>query len=291
VEEYSNSSRILLSVNERIENGEAALVQMRKTITDLYEVNEKTITENLRWYTEAKDAKLVNQMVRAIVNNDKFVIAVGGMSDTAGHGNQASESYPMVMKAALQPAFAAAGIELEVRNLAMGGVPSFPDSVCMRDNYGNDIDIIVWDFRMVEHDEIKGELFLRQALMMPKSPSVMFKRENRYLDGFAKTYGDKLGLHAIDETNLFNLLESKSAALKNDQFCETSCTCPGQVRWHSGWKMQRLRGLQMAMIYSRMLSKALLEVKTALDSKHVCLQYDARSFILFYFFSYFFSFF
>lgn len=192
------------------------------------------------------------------------------MSDTAGHGNQASESYPMVMKTALTPAFAAAGIELEVRNLAMGGVPSFPDSVCMRDNYGSDIDIIAWDFRMVEHDEIKGELFLRQALMMPKSPSVMFKRENRYLDGFAKTYGEALGLHAIDETSLFNVLEPTSgSALKNDQFCENKCTCPGQVRWHSGWKMQRLRGLQMAMIYSRILSKALVQIKTALADKKV----------------------
>jgi len=71
------------------------------------------------------------------------------MSDTAGHGNRASDSYPLVFLEALKPAMAAAGIELEVRNFAMGGVPSFPHSVCMLDFFGPDVDLVVWDFRMV----------------------------------------------------------------------------------------------------------------------------------------------
>jgi len=49
--------------------------------------------------------------------------------------------------------------------------------------------------------------------------------------------------------------------VKADKFCRTACSCPGQVRWHAGWKMQRLRGLQMAMVYGRVLSKALSEFK------------------------------
>lgn len=77
------------------------------------------------------------------------MVAVGGMSDTAGHGNRASDSYPLVFLEALKPAMAAAGIELEVRNFAMGGVPSFPHSVCMLDFFGPDVDLVVWDFRMV----------------------------------------------------------------------------------------------------------------------------------------------
>ena len=69
---------------------------------------------------------------------------------------------------------------LEVRNMAMGGVPSFPHSTCMTDTMGgDDVDIMAWDFRMVEHDKEKAETFVRQAMQMPKSPAVMFKREGR----------------------------------------------------------------------------------------------------------------
>jgi hypothetical protein len=42
-----------------------------------------------------------------------------------------------------------AALLLQVRNFAMGGVPSFPNSVCMQDFFGADVDLIVWDFRMV----------------------------------------------------------------------------------------------------------------------------------------------
>jgi len=116
--------------------------------------------------------------------------------------------------------------------------------------------------QQVEHDDVKGELYIRQALMMPRAPAVMFKRENRYLAGLAKNgYGDVAGLHAIDETTLFNKLHQTSDEVKADKFCRTACSCPGQVRWHAGWKMQRLRGLQMAMVYGRILGKALDEFK------------------------------
>ena len=252
------------------------------------------------WYDgKGKDRKLVDRLLRAIVLEDRFVVAVGGMSDTAGHGNRVSDSYPMVfleaakvrlrlhaaqgdeitwrdlkstikfsetngfppsLNVAWQGAFAAAGVELVVRNFAMGGVPSFPNSVCMEDFFGGDVDLVVWDFRMVEHDDVKGELYVRQALMMPRSPAVMFKRENRYLPSLSG-YAELAGLHALDETKLFNKLHDTSDEVKGDKFCRTACTCPGQVRWHAGWKMQRLRGLQMAMVYGRILGKALMEWK------------------------------
>jgi len=41
----------------------------------------------------------------------------------------------------------------QVRNFAMGGVPSFPNSVCMQDFFGADVDLVVWDFRMVRMSE------------------------------------------------------------------------------------------------------------------------------------------
>ena len=140
---------------------------MQDTITALYGVKEQDFLADTRWYDEKakkhQDRKMVARMVRAMAQGDSFVFSVGGMSDTAGHGNRHSDSYPIVMFTALAPVFSAANIQLEVRNLAMGGVPSFPNSVCMEDAMGADSDVIVWDFRMVERDEVKGELYIRQV--------------------------------------------------------------------------------------------------------------------------------
>ena len=125
--------------------------------------------------------QLVERFLRAFALGDSFVIAVGGMSDVAGHGNYFEEAYPNVCGDALRPVFEAAGVRFQVRNMAMGGVPSFPNSVCMADNFGGDADVVVWDFRMVERDVHKGELFIRQALLMPRAPFVMYKRYQSYL--------------------------------------------------------------------------------------------------------------
>eukprot|EP00614_Pseudopedinella_elastica_P005585 CAMPEP_0172608358 /NCGR_PEP_ID=MMETSP1068-20121228/28443_1 /TAXON_ID=35684 /ORGANISM="Pseudopedinella elastica, Strain CCMP716" /LENGTH=502 /DNA_ID=CAMNT_0013411607 /DNA_START=92 /DNA_END=1600 /DNA_ORIENTATION=- len=249
------------SASERIADGEAALESLTQTTTSLYGVSETVLTQDIKWYAKEGDAKLVSQFLRAIVLEDKFVVSVGGMSDTAGHGNMASEAYPMVLAEALKPVFARAGVRLVVRNMGMGGVPSFPNSVCLGDFLGDDTDLVVWDYRMVEHDEHKGELYLRQALMLPRAPSVLFKREQRYLQGLGKGYAEPAGLHALDETKLFNALHQTSDAVKSDKFCNSRCTCPGQVRWHAGWKMHRLRGLQMAVLYAQSFSRALAQFK------------------------------
>ena len=121
--------------------------------------------------------QVVERLLRAFALGDSFVVAVGGMSDVAGHGNLFDEAYPNVCGDALRPVFEKAGVRFAVRNMAMGGVPSFPNSVCMGDNFGRDADVIVWDFRMVERDADKGELYIRQALMLPRGPSIVFKRK------------------------------------------------------------------------------------------------------------------
>ena len=36
--------------------------------------------------------------------------------------------------------------------------------------------------RQVEHDATKGELYVRQALMLPNAPFVAFKRDQGYLN-------------------------------------------------------------------------------------------------------------
>ena len=79
--------------------------------------------------------------------------------------------------------------------------------------------------------------------------------------------------HVIDERELVKLASSNSNTsardmVENDNFCGFSdpihkkddtwheCECPGQVRWHAGYKLQRLRGVQMALVYLNMLDEA-----------------------------------
>ena len=198
------------------------------------------------------------------------------MSDVAGHGNRHFDSYPEVAGRWLAPAFLAAGVPRAlVRNMAVGALPSYPSSICMTDTMGMDADVVVWDYRMVEGrgDTLKGELFVRQALMMMgahgrRRAAVAFKRPNDYLrrgGELALAYAEKAALHIVDETPLQRKLLARSpplAALANETFCSDAtpqrpCDCPGQVRWHSGWKVQRLRGVQLALVYLRALSRAL----------------------------------
>eukprot|EP00622_Pseudochattonella_farcimen_P001034 FR735637.1.p1 GENE.FR735637.1~~FR735637.1.p1 ORF type:complete len:270 (+),score=31.99 FR735637.1:79-810(+) len=125
---------------------------------------------------------------------------------------------------------------------------------------------------MVEHVSLNGEIFIRQALLHPRRPFVAFKRPNGYLSSM-KTYFTPSSLHVIDERQLVKLVSSSSNTtarnqLEDGNFCSAAdpklkgtsafqeCECPGQVRWHAGYKLQRLRGVQMAMVYLNFLNLA-----------------------------------
>ena len=139
------------------------LSKLRSRVRDLFDLPEETFVQDLRWYGKGNSRPIVQRFLRAMVHRGTFVVGVGGMSDTAGHGNLFNDSYPIVFKQAFAPLCDAAGIELIVRNVALGGLPSFPNSLCMKDVFGADLDLIVWDYRIVEHDDDKGELFIRQV--------------------------------------------------------------------------------------------------------------------------------
>ena len=165
---------------------DGAIKAKQTEISELYGLPAAKFMD-LKWYDkDAKQAPLVSRLVRALALSGSFVIAVGGMSDVAGHGNLHSDAYelplaraarpvntvtfsswsghpllyvtvaphtfhryPSVLRDALASVFETARVRFEVRNMAMGGVPSFPNSVCMEDNFGDDTDVVLWDFRMV----------------------------------------------------------------------------------------------------------------------------------------------
>ena len=77
----------------------------------------------------------------------RFVWATGGHSSTAGHGNYYDESYTAVLERTVRSVFAAAGIDFEGRNYAMGGTDSAPETAwCIDSIFGaTDPDVLIWD--------------------------------------------------------------------------------------------------------------------------------------------------
>lgn len=226
----------------------SAIAEAEATILEVYGTRMSAVDfDSAEFLSEGGRELLVARLAQALHERSSFVVTVGGMSDVAGHGNLFEESYPVVLQNAVAPVLAVAGVRFEARNMAMGGVPSFPNSACMVDTFGKS-DVVVWDFRMVERDQVKGEMYVRQALLM--DAFVCFKRKNQYLKAlkYAHPY-----IHVLDEMHVYNLLQKKqSMGVTSDKFCERKCDCPGQVRWHAGWKMQRFRGLHMALFYLRL---------------------------------------
>ena len=69
----------------------------------------------------------------------------GGSSVTAGHDNYFNQSYPKIVEKRMGKIFSALGIELIVRNIAMGANPCFPYELCYEAQGGSDADFYGWE--------------------------------------------------------------------------------------------------------------------------------------------------
>jgi hypothetical protein len=106
-----------------------------------------------------------------------FVMAFSGYSITVGRGNFFNQSFPFVVQNVLQHAMQQVlDIPLEVRNGAIGGIPSFPYGFCFEHFLGRDADVISWDYSMNEQgkDASVLESWIRQATQqLPRRPMVI----------------------------------------------------------------------------------------------------------------------
>ena len=80
------------------------------------------------------------------VSNEKphFVYVFGGSSVTAGHDNYYNQSYPKVFEKRLRPVFDALGVDLAVRNIAVGSLGCEPYNACYETFGGSDPDFVTW---------------------------------------------------------------------------------------------------------------------------------------------------
>lgn len=106
-----------------------------------------------------------------------FRFAFGGYSVTAGRGNYFRQAFPAVMEKLLHPVFYLLSIQLEVRNAAIGGIPSFPYGWCMSNFWHPQADVVSWDYAMNEAggDPLGLEAYLRHTLQLPRRPKLIVK--------------------------------------------------------------------------------------------------------------------
>jgi hypothetical protein len=105
-----------------------------------------------------------------------FIMSFAGTSVTAGHDNYFNESYPIVLERLLLDSYTAAGLNLEVRNHAMGFNPAIPAAFCVRSQLGEDTDVAAWEFEMSISGPLKNayvEEWMRNALYLPKRPALL----------------------------------------------------------------------------------------------------------------------
>jgi hypothetical protein len=128
--------------------------------------------------TKASDIQHTACRIRdAKIERRPFKFAFGGYSVTTGRGNFFSQSFPFVMERILQRPFQILGVELTVLNAAIGGVPSFPYGWCFESFWGDDPDVVSWDYSMNEAGGVPEglEAYLRHTLMLDRQPKLIVK--------------------------------------------------------------------------------------------------------------------
>eukprot|EP00936_MAST-01D_sp_MAST-1D-sp1_P001013 g1013.t1 len=129
------------------------------------------------WSAPGGEAAVESAMVRALRAGGKFVFGIMGGSLTAGHDDYFKDSWPFKMGDMLREPFKHAGLELVVRNHAMGNTGSAPNSFCMAQMIGAENNIVHWEY-MMNDAGMQGnpkEVFLRNAwgAKQSKQPPVM----------------------------------------------------------------------------------------------------------------------
>jgi len=154
-----------------------------------YYSNDEQVLDSLVYATPGfavnLDAKLAALAVQKGGAKKKFVVAALGSSVTAGHDGFGDTAWPAVLQRRLAKALAPFGIEVEVRNQAVGGSEPFPRSLCMSTLAGDDADLVIreWEYwgyadgaimAPVGGEEGAIEAFVRNALALPSAPAVLF---------------------------------------------------------------------------------------------------------------------
>jgi len=234
----------------------AAAAAAQKSAESVHSTADRYLRSILRF----EEKQLSSSSAAAASQQAEFVMAFGGYSVTVGRGNHFEQSYPFIMEKILAPILALPPFRLKlvVRNSAIGGIPSFPYGWCLPNFLGEDADAVSWDYGMNEGNGAAGlESYVRQALMMPKSPPmfILLDMKRPRLDLLQKYVNmgflpDPVALGGRDAVNkkLLQLPETeKPLGLQNWDEWGAPKGSPGQSPWHPKKMEHELMGWMMAM--------------------------------------------
>ena len=208
-------------------------------------------------------------------HHNQFVIAFGGYSVTVGRGNFYNQSYPFIMQNVLKPVFKSMGLELVVRNSAIGGIPSFPYGFCLPNFLGMDADVVSWDYGMNEGNGAEAfESYLRHSIStLPKRPMmIMLDTKARRVDMLKKYFDngslmDSIAVGRADVAVNKHILEKAESDRpegfqKWDEWGGPKGS-PGQSSWHPKYKEHEMIGWMIAIHFLDALEKVadILEAK------------------------------
>ena len=151
--------------SERYGNENAARAILERALSTFGGENPKDVQHTACRIREAKE------------QHRPFKFAFGGYSVTVGRGNFFSQSFPFVMERILKRPFRVLGIDLQVKNQAVGGIPSFPYGWCMENFWGRDADVVSWDYSMNEAGGVPEglEAYLRHTMVLDRAPKLIVK--------------------------------------------------------------------------------------------------------------------
>ena len=246
----------------------ALIAQFRKDFTEKYG------SSAIDWYHKGVQpfGSLDKTASRFLSAENKFVMAFAGYSVTVGRGNYFSQSFPFVLERLLKPLLKdTLSLDLEVRNAAIGGIPSFPYAFCMAHFLGEDADVISWDYSMNEGNAaavMESYIRLSQKALEEKQPMMIVLDKNPQRKKLLQDYADLgilqdgLSLSRAGEFIPKELLEEKDdtklpvGLQKWDDFGAPQ-GCPGKSSWHPKLAEHELLGHLLAMHFVDALERAL----------------------------------
>ena len=136
---------------------------------------------NSGWTTQLSFQGLQRRILHSILTEDTFVVAMGGHSAAAGHGNHFQQSYTLQVQRVLEPVFARLGVAMQARNFGMGGLGTLHNSLAAGSLYGPDVDLLIWDSGMTEKTPAHLEVFHRQGILGGDKVPVLWGQQTEWL--------------------------------------------------------------------------------------------------------------
>jgi hypothetical protein len=251
----------------------ALIAQFREDFVDKYGPTA------IDWYHKAITpfGSLDATARRLLKAENKFVMAFAGYSVTVGRGNHFSQSFPFVLERLFRPLLRdILSINLEVRNAAIGGIPSFPYAFCLPHFLGEDADVISWDYSMNEGNGaavLESYIRLSQKSLSRKRPMLIVLDKNPQRKKLLQDYArlgillDGVSISRAGEVIPKELLEVKDESklpvgLQNWNDFGAPHGCPGMSSWHPKRAEHEFLGHLLAMHFVDALERA-VELSTS----------------------------